>query len=180
MQIMRRFTKYVALIAAGALLGMMGGAQIASASTSPAVNASYDGGTINLSQGWGAATVCAVTSTGAYCFDSQSDYEAWLSTQVNSDGVAPLTDCSSGLELFQDIDYGGDELILFQTVMWINLSNYSFSDKVSSYKVGACDISMTAGPNGSGAVYPGATSAGSDVANIGSAWKDRVQSVYIY
>jgi hypothetical protein len=37
---------------------------------------------------------------------------------------------------------------------------------------------MAAGTNGSGAAYPGATSAGSSSTNMG-AWNDRVQSVYI-
>jgi hypothetical protein len=39
---------------------------------------------------------------------------------------------------------------------------------------------MTAAANGGGDVYPGATSPGSDVSWIGTAWNDRVQSVYVY
>jgi hypothetical protein len=175
-----RLGQFVALIVAGALLGTIGGVSIASASTGSDVMATYNGGTIDLSQGWGTATVCAVSNYGTNCFANKSDYESWISINTGLGGVQPLINCSSGLQLYQNVSYGGNELVLFQKAAWINLSSYSFSDEVSSYKVGACSISMTDGQNGSGNVYPGATSAGSDVSWIGTAWNDRVQSVYIY
>jgi hypothetical protein len=156
---------------------MIIGGPVASASTASDVIASYNGGTIDLSTGWGTAKVCVVSNSGTTCFSSQSEYQSSLSTNVT---FVPLTSCSSGLQLYQDVSYGGNELVLSQTGTWINLSAYSFSDVVSSYKVGACNISMTDGSGGSGNVYPGATSAGSDVSWIGTAWNDRVQSVYIF
>ena len=91
-----------------------------------------------------------------------------------------MTGCSSGLDLYENINYGGRELILSSQSNWINLSAYGFSDIVSSYKVGTCSISMTDAANGSGNVYSGPTSPGSLVPWIGTAWNDRVQSVYIY
>jgi len=155
--------------------------EVAGASA-PGVPATFNGGIINLADSWGSASICAVTIEGTTCFSDQSSYQAWVSSQkqVSGDSVTPLTSCSSGLELFQNINYGGDELVLYTTATWINLSTYGFSDDVSSYKVGACSISMTDEANGAGDVYPGATSAGSDVSWIGSAWNDRVQSVYVY
>jgi hypothetical protein len=83
------------------------------------------------------------------------------------------------LDLYQDVNYGGDELVLYVTATWINLSTYSFSDKLSSFKVGACAAGMTDAPNGGGTAYPGDTSPGSDVSTLGSSWNDRMQSVYI-
>jgi hypothetical protein len=160
-------------------VGLTGNVQLASATPGVQVIASFNGGTLNLSQGWGSATVCDVTTAGTYCFSSQSAFEAWLSNTAGESLVQPLTSCSSALRLYQNISYGGNELILSSTFLWINLADYSFANEVSSYKVGACSIIMTDGTNGSGNVYPGATSAGSDVSWIGTAWNDRVQSVYI-
>jgi hypothetical protein len=159
------------------LLGTIINGPAASASTGSDVIASYNGGTIDLSTGWGTAKVCVVGNDGTSCFGSQSEYQSSLSPNTF---FTPLTACSSGLQLYEDVSYGGNELILSQTGTWINLSSYSFSDVLSSYKVGACDISMTDSTGGSGNVYPGATSAGSDVSWIGTTWNDRVQSVYIF
>jgi hypothetical protein len=145
------------------------------------VTASYNGGTVDLSQGWGSAKVCAVTETGTHCFETQSDYQEWITTQSDLTGLLPDgVNCSTGFDLYQNISYGGTELVIYVTSIWLNLSTYSFSDELSSYKVGACSMSMTDAPNGGGNVYPGATSAGSDVSWIGTAWNDRVQSVYVY
>ena len=183
MQVFGGATKVATLIFSVTLIGTLCGVQLAAAGTESNAIASYDGGTIDLSQGWGTATICVVITSGTSCFANQSDYQAWVTAQVEANGAAllPLSgNCSTGLTLFQNISYGGKELILYGLSNWINLSSYSFSDVVSSYKVGACAISMTDAMNGSGNVYPGPTSAGSDVSWIGSTWNDRVQSVYIY
>ncbi len=182
MRVVGRLTRAVALYLSVVLIGVIGSAEMASAASAPGVSASYNGGTIDLSQGWGTANVCAVTVTGTSCFANQNDYDAWLSSQptVNASGVASVTsgNCSTGLKLFSQVNYGGTELVLFVQSSWINLSAYSFANVLSSYKVGACAVGMTAGPNGSGAAYPGATSPGSNVTTLG-AWNARMQSVYI-
>jgi hypothetical protein len=170
------------LTACAALFTVTAGASVASASTpkSGDVIASYNGGSIDLTQGWGTATVCTVTATGTNCFTTANDYLSWASSQQSSLAtVSPAISCSPGLELFQNISYGGNELILTAPSIWINLSTYSFSDETSSYEVGSCAVTMTDGPNGSGSIYPGATSPGSDVSWIGTAWNDRLQSVYL-
>jgi hypothetical protein len=177
-----RWTRVSAVALSVALIAVVGGAQWSSAAAA-GMNATYNGGTINLAQGWGSAAVCAVTQAGTSCFSSQANYQAWLSSQLQvEDALVPDSsgNCSSGLDLYQNIDYGGAELIIFVQSIWINLSAYSFSDELSSYKVGACAVSMTDAANGGGDVYPGATSPGSDVTWIGSAWNDRMQSVYVY
>jgi hypothetical protein len=177
-----RLTRILAITLSVVLTGALGGVQVASAASTSGVTASYNGATINLSQGWGSAAVCAVTESGTQCFATQSAYQLWLSTQSDLAAEVPAgsSNCSTGLELFANLSYGGTELVLYVKAIWLNLSSYSFSDELSSYKVGACAISMTDAPSGAGNVYPGATSAGSDVSWIGTAWNDRVQSVYIY
>src|SRR5664280_80479 len=177
-----RLTRASALTLSVVLTGALGGVHLASAASTSGVTASYNSATIDLSQGWGTAKVCAVTETGTYCFTTQNNYQVWLTTQSKLSGLSPAgsVGCSTALELFQNISYGGNELFIYVTSIWLNLSTYSFSDAVSSYKVGACSISMTDAPYGAGNVYPGATSAGSDFSWIGTAWNDRVQSVYVY
>jgi hypothetical protein len=174
-----RIGQVLFVVSAAMMVSLAGTVQFASATPGAQAIATYDGGTINLSQGWGSATVCDETDDGTYCFSSQADYDAWVTSAIGEALIHPLTSCSSSLDLYQNQSYGGDELILSSTLIWINLSSYSFADEVSSYKVGACSIIMTDGTNGSGNVYPGATSAGSDVSWIGTSWNDRVQSVYI-
>lgn len=164
----------------GLIIGIVSTISTVSGADGKSSIASFEGGTIDLSQGWGLAHVCDVTSKGTYCFTGQSEYQAWIDAGLSSSSVNPLTDCSSGLKLYDNINYGGSELILSSEANWINLSTYGFSGIISSFKVGACSISMTDGTNGSGAVYPGPTSPSSNVSWIGTAWNDRVKSVYIY
>jgi hypothetical protein len=164
----------------GVIIGLVSAVSTVSGATSQTSIAYFQGGTIDLAQGWGSAQICDVTSTGTYCFADQSEYQTWADSVALLSGVTPLANCSSGLDLYENIDYGGSELIVSSRSNWINLSTYGFSDVVSSFKVGVCSISMTDGTNGSGSVYPGPTSPSSDVSWIGAAWNDRVKSVYIY
>ena len=177
-----QMARALGLVSVAALVGALGSVQLASASDNSGIIASYNGGAINLSQGWGSAAVCAVTSAGTNCFASQSAYDTWASAIVPATSLAspvPSVNCSTGLKLFKSVNYGGSELVLYVEASWINLSAYGFASSVSSYQVGACSVGMAAGTNGSGAAYPGATSPGSNVPTMGSTWNDRVQSVYI-
>lgn len=183
MQRFARLTGALAVIVSTGLLGMVSGVTESSAATGGDIIASYNGGSIDLSQGWGAATVCVIAPSGTDCFANQQDYQAWADAKSKTSAsllTATTSSCSSGFQLYENIDYGGRELIIYDESIWINLSDYSFNDTVSSYEVGACAVSMTDGPYGSGNVYPGATSPYSDVSWIGSTWNDRVSSVYVW
>ncbi|MHB8380292.1 MAG: hypothetical protein ACYDB2_10345 [Acidimicrobiales bacterium] len=182
MHIVGRLTNVLALTVSAVLLGVVGGVPIASAAGDSDVVASFSGGTIDLSQGWGSAAVCVVTSSQTSCFSSESDYHTWASSQptlLSGVVATPSSNCSTGLKLFSQVGYAGRELILYVQASWINLSAYSFANVLSSYQVGACAVGMTASVNGTGAVYPGATSAGSKVSTLGATWNNRMQSVYI-
>lgn len=165
------------------ILGVIVAAPVASGADTLGVLAFYNGGIINMSQGWGSAQVCDVTDAGTYCFANQSEFQIWTSSHPLASGagsLSPMTNCSSNLDLYANISYGGSELMLNSQGNWINLSSYGFSDIVSSFKVGTCSISMNDAANGSGNFYPGPTSPGSLVSWIGTAWNDRIQSVFIY
>ncbi len=140
-----RFKKLLIPITGAVLIAALGGGQVANASSSPGALASYDGGTINLADGWSGAAVCAVTSTGTQCFSTQVEYQSWLADANVATGVSPLTggNCSSALELFTGTNYSGTELAVYDQAIWINLSTYDFGDKTNSYKVGACNSAMT-------------------------------------
>ena len=163
------------------LVAVMGGGQIAGASPNPGVIAYFNGGTINLANGWEGAQVCAVAATGTYCFSSQAGYQAWLSNSsvVTDIGSTSNTNCPSALDLFSATGYKGTELSLLDEAVWINLSTYGFSAKTNSYKVGACKASMTAAANGGGSVYPGPMAAGTNASSMQSGWASRIASAYI-
>src|SRR5271155_5595793 len=115
-----RWTKVSAVTLSVALIGIVGGAPWSSASDAGTL-ATYNGATINLAQGWGTAAVCAVTTDGTNCFSNQGDYQSWLSAQLQADAaLVPDSsgNCSSGLDLYQNIDYGGTELIILVQAIW--------------------------------------------------------------
>jgi hypothetical protein len=164
-----------------ALITMMGSAPIAGASPNAGSDAFYNGGIINLSDGWDGAAVCAVTTSGMFCFSSESEYQTWIASSSAAADVDPRPDvnCSSALELFSGTNYGGTELSLLDEGVWLNLSTYGFGAKTNSYKVGACQVSMTSAANGGGTVYPGPMSAGTDAPSMESGWSNRMESAYI-
>jgi hypothetical protein len=164
-----------------ALITMMGSAQFAGASPNTETDAFYNGGIINLAVGWDGAAVCAVATSGTYCFSSQSDYHTWIASSLSTADVSPTPDvnCSSALELFSGTNYSGTELSLLDEGVWLNLSTYGFGAKTNSYKVGACEVSMTSAANGGGTVYPGPMSAGTDAPSMESGWSNRMESAYI-
>ena len=178
-----RKKNFAVLIACTAVFTVAIGAGVSAASTGAGAGiiASYNGGSIDLSQSWGTATVCTVTSKSTNCFTTMGEYLNWATAQESSPlaGASPALTCSPGLALYQNINYGGNSLIISAPSIWINLSAYGFANAVSSYKVGSCAVTMTDGTYGSGNIYPGATSPGSDVSWIGTAWNDRLQSVYL-
>ncbi|MGC1237950.1 MAG: hypothetical protein WA860_04085 [Acidimicrobiales bacterium] len=176
-----RARKEIGLLIGFVLITVMGGGQLAGASPGGSSIASYDGTSINLANGWEGAAVCAVTQGGNFCFATTSDYQTWLSSPGGQAdvGFSPEINCSSALQLYSGTNYEGSELSLLDEGVWLNLSTYGFSDKTNSYKVGACEVSMTSAQNGGGTVYPGPMAAGTDAASMESGWSDRIQSAYI-
>src|SRR5690606_17871876 len=88
--------------------------------------------------------------------------------------------CSSSLRLYDGTNYTGTVLYLSTRTTWINLSSYGFSDKTSSFKVGACSVYLAVLSNGGGVWYStSATTAGKVAATMLSGWNRLITLIYI-
>lgn len=150
------------------------------------VVATFEGGLINLEEGWGEARACVVwgNERAVECFRSETDLVAHIeSVELDPvlDGLAPLaSQCSTSLKLYDGTSYTGAVLYLYQRTTWINLSNHGWDNRTSSFKIGACSSIFADGSNGSGDRYPLSLTAANDVASaMLSGWNNRVSSVYI-
>lgn len=161
----------------------------AASSAPPPLLATFEGGHIDLSQGWGDAQACLVYRGAGIveCFRNRTgllEREARLETQTPSTAATPAPSaasvtCSSPLRLFADSNYGGRELDFYDRGYWQNLSAWSFDNQLSSYKVGACGVYLADGADGAGSWYPGNTSAGHYEPVMASGWNDRISSIFI-
>jgi hypothetical protein len=148
--------------------------------------AMFEGGLIDLSQGWGDAQACLIDRAAgiAECFRASTGLqarEAQLAMTTPAPSIA-LASCSSPLRLFADSNYGGRELDLYDRGYWQNLSTWGFDNVLSSYKVGACSVHLAENANGGGYWYPGNTNAGHSepAMTAGSTnWDNRVSSAYL-
>ena len=68
----------------GVVIGLVSTASMASAATNESSIAYFQGGTIDLAQGWGSAQICDVISTGTYCFADRSEYQSWVNAAAHS------------------------------------------------------------------------------------------------
>lgn len=148
--------------------------------------ATYNGSQIDLSQGWGTAQACLVADGEVECFSDRSGLlarEQQLTTQTSAADSAfastATTTCSSPLRLYADANYGGRELDFYDRGYWQNLSTWSFSNQVSSFKVGACAVNLADGASGSGSWYPSGTGAGHWEPTMATGWNDRISSIFI-
>lgn len=147
----------------------------------------FEGRVIDLRDGWGDAQACIATDTNepARCFSSEQDLLAAIRsnespTQSVVKEVAAASTCSSSLRLYDGNNYTGAVLYLSTRTTWINLSSYGFSNKTSSFRVGACPVYLADLSNGGGDWYStSASTAGKVAATMLSGWNNRVSSVYI-
>ena len=140
----------------------------------------FQGHQIDLSQGWGEARACFVDEAAAdiECFRDQAALDS-RERELAANSANPDISCSSPLKLFADTSYGGRELDFYDRGFWQNLSDWSFDDQTSSYKVGACSVDLADGANGGSPFYPGDTSAGHNEPSMSSGWDNRISSIYI-
>lgn len=156
---------------------------IASPPSQPTV-AWFEGAQIDLSKGWGEARACFVArSLGLVeCFPDQAGLlarESQLQAQIAASPDLAASTCSSPLRLYANTSYGGREVDFYDRGYWQNLSNWSFDNQTSSYKVGVCGVYLADYANGGGSWYPGNTSPGYNSATMLSGWNDRISSIYI-
>jgi hypothetical protein len=147
--------------------------------------ATFEGGSIDLRDGWGEATACTSDGNSTECFRTEKELDKYLAEGSSQDaqqaggGFVIDAVCSTALKLYTNTSYGGTVLALSTRGVFHNLANWSFDNVTSSYKVGTCSATFYDGANGGGAVYPGNTSAGASATSMLSGWDNRVSSVYI-
>ena len=153
-------------------------------------SAMFEGWVIDLTEGWGDATACLVwdSDTMMECFRSEAELLEWVShleatakDQAKARGPAALSStCSSSLRLYDGTNYSGSVLYLYQRSTWINLSSHGWSNRTSSFKVGACSSFLADYSNGGGNWYPtSATQAWGVASSMISGWNNRISSIYI-
>ena len=151
--------------------------------------ATFEGGQIDLAEDWGEARACAVTETGTRCFRTEAQMDRFLRGISSADAPAggksgwrraASTNCGSVLRLYDGTWYGGT--VLSVAIRWtiLNLANYGFDNRTSSYRVGACAAEFYSGSWGGGSVYSGATWAGASAGTMNSGWDNQVSSIYIF
>lgn len=167
------------------------GAPATAAADGAVTPASFEGAVIDMSGDWGEATACAVWEQRGIraCFRTERELDAYLAALplpadrggIGEDGFASRNvQCSSSVRLYDATGYGGTVLQLLDRYQWLNLSSYGFSNRTSSYKIGACSSYFADYSNGGGSWYPtSATQAWDQSYSMNSGWNNRVSSVYI-
>jgi hypothetical protein len=150
-----------------------------SAADSGGVLATFEGTTINLRDGWGAAQACTSDGAVTTCYRSEAAMDRAASAAARSIEITTFAACSSSLRLYRSTSYGGAVLQLTTRGSYINLSGYGFDNDTSSYKVGACSAGFYDGSTGGAPSYPGSTGANASATSMVSGWDNRVSSVYI-
>jgi hypothetical protein len=145
--------------------------------------ASLEGRTIDLRNGWGAATACSTDGHTTQCWRTEAEMDAAIGAMPapgTGIGTRSLATCSSSLRLYDGASFTGTVLAFVSTGSLINLSTYGFSNMTTSYKVGNCGALLYDGANGSGTQYPGNTSANSGYPAMVSGWNNRISSFYMF
>lgn len=148
--------------------------------------ATFEGRLIDLREGWGEARACADWGRNQMveCFRSEEALlqragELGLAGETST-MVTSSSTCPSALRLYDGLSYTGSTLYLYQRTSWINLSGYGWSNRTSSYKVGACSSYFADYSNGGGSWYPTSlTEAWDSYSSMVSGWNNRVSSIYI-
>lgn len=180
---MRRILTVIALITSLAFTAAA--PVIASVSKTGPSMASFEGGYLDLRNGWGQATACTSDGVTTECFRTEKELDQYLTQVASPDWSQALGEvgiqsvCSTTLRLYSGTSFGGSVLALSTRLAFVNLSAFSFDNVASSYRVGACSSTLYDGASGGAPTYPGGTSAGASATSMLSGWDNRVSSVFI-
>ena len=180
---MRRIITAIAMIITLPFAGAAP-ASAAVSKTDPSI-ASFEGGYLNLRNGWGQATACTSDGVTTECFRTEKELDQYLTQVASPNGSQSLGDvgiqsvCSTTLRLYSGTSFGGSVLSLSTRLTFLNLSAFSFDNVTSSYRVGACSSTFYDGATGGAPTYPGNTSAGASATSMLAGWDNRVSSVFI-
>jgi hypothetical protein len=151
--------------------------------------ARFEGKTIDLSKGWGAAKACNVQRGVINCFRTakESDAQAAQQARTASPSIARGY-CSTPLRLYEHANFNsspypkGRILSFYDSGVWQNLDRWDFNDQTSSYQTGNCATSFAKDNDGRGTnpsnVFVGAWH--SDGYMGSGTWNDLLSSVYLY
>ncbi len=144
----------------------------------PSVIASFEGGWIRLSDGWGEAQACTYDGVDARCYRSEAEMDE--AEQPDPGGAVARAECSlPTLKLYRGAGYGGNVLQLTSRGVYHDLWGLGFDNDTESYKIGPCSARFYDVWSASGPYSTTLTSAGTWAPSMASGWDNRVSSVYI-
>jgi hypothetical protein len=157
--------------------------------TPPAYIATFEGGHIDLRQGWGDAKACTTDLQDTECFRSERELDQYLDGQGGGStrqtvsqalgDPSPQVTCGSNIRLYSSTFFSGSVLAISTRAALVNLATWSFSNLVSSYQIGSCNSTFYDGANAGYPIYPGGTLAGASASVMVSGWDNRISSIYI-
>jgi len=197
---MKRWIALITMIAVAVPSMTAASAEPSAVDETVATLAMFEGQLIDISQDWGEATACAVSEDPRdplECFRTEAEMNAHIgslsaSVQGSTKSLTTPTAaagstvtlagtyCSASLRLYSGTSYTGSVLWLSVRHRWLNLANYGFNQRTSSFKIGACSSYFADYSNGGGGWYPtGSTQAYDVSSSMISGWNNDVSSVYI-
>lgn len=84
--------------------------------------------------------------------------------------------CSTWLYLYEHSGHGGRSLRFRDAGTTQDLADWGFASQTSSYRVGACPVTLR---DAGGSVYPGWTGANATASSMAAGWNDRVRYLRI-
>lgn len=147
---------------------------VSAADASPGQIATFQGRTFDMSRGWGQATACTITDTGASCYRSETEMDSAIAADLPA---SRALSCSTSLRLYDGTGQTGAVISLSTRGTSVSLSAYGFDNRTSSYRVGACSSTFYSGV--STGVYGGNTAANASASSMLSGWDNVVSSVFI-
>jgi hypothetical protein len=88
--------------------------------------------------------------------------------------------CSTPLRLYDGTYLSGTTVAIYTRGAWINLGSYGMDNMTSSFKVGACSVSLAAGTGGGGSHYSECLYANCIENVMATGWNNVISSVYIH
>ena len=165
--------------------------------SAPPGHARFEGRTIDLTEGWGAARACVVwTRDGETdCYRSEAAADRAVAKRdratARSTAMLPVTSpfavpspwtllwassCADWLTLYEHTGYGGRSLRFRDQGYYQDLAAWGFAGETSSYRVGSCPATLR---DGGWTAYPGWTGAGATAWSMASGWNDRIRYLRI-
>lgn len=137
-----RLITIIAAIGIGSVAVTASTTGVSAADVSPGQIATFEGRTFDMSRGWGQATACTITDTGASCYRSETEMDKAIAADPPA---SRAVNCSTSLRLYDGTGQTGAVISLSTRGTSVSLSAYGFDNRTSSYRVGACSSTFYSG-----------------------------------